>query len=72
MIVHKNLLGQLHREDGPAIECSDGSKDWYIDGHNINKLKNLFLEFNILHKNVCLQLKPKYGLYIDYVVRKRK
>jgi hypothetical protein len=22
----------LHREDGPAIEWSDGSKEWYING----------------------------------------
>ena len=22
----------LHREDGPAIEYTDGSKSWYIDG----------------------------------------
>ena len=26
------LNGKLHREDGPAIECTDGSKSWYIDG----------------------------------------
>ena len=23
----------LHREDGPAIEYSSGSKSWYIDGY---------------------------------------
>ena len=22
----------FHREDGPAIECVDGSKEWWIDG----------------------------------------
>ena len=22
----------LHREDGPAVECTDGSKYWYING----------------------------------------
>ena len=22
----------LHREDGPAIEWSDGDKDWYLNG----------------------------------------
>ena len=26
------LNGQLHREDGPAIECEDGHKEWYIHG----------------------------------------
>ena len=26
------LNGQLHREDGPAIEYADGSKEWYLNG----------------------------------------
>ena len=24
--------GKLHREDGPAVEYSDGSKAWYLNG----------------------------------------
>lgn len=24
-----NEIGQLYREDGPAIEYDDGSKEWY-------------------------------------------
>ena len=27
-----NSKGQLHREDGPAIEWSNGIKEWWIDG----------------------------------------
>jgi len=27
-----NLEGQLHREDGAAIEYADGYKAWYLDG----------------------------------------
>ena len=27
-----NEDGQLHREDGPAIEYADGSKFWYLNG----------------------------------------
>ena len=26
------LNGQLHREDGPAIECIDGTKSWWLNG----------------------------------------
>jgi hypothetical protein len=26
------LNDKLHREDGPAIEYSDGSKSWYLNG----------------------------------------
>lgn len=24
--------GKLHREDGPAVECSDGTKEWWVNG----------------------------------------
>ena len=27
-----NEKGQLHREAGPAIEWSDGEKEWYVNG----------------------------------------
>ena len=27
-----NLNGELHREDGPAIELANGSKFWYVNG----------------------------------------
>ena len=28
----RNERGLLHREDGPAVECVNGSKEWYING----------------------------------------
>lgn len=28
----KNSHGYLHREDGPAIEYSDGAKEWWVNG----------------------------------------
>ena len=31
------LNGKLHREDGPAIEYSDGYKAWYIDGKRLTE-----------------------------------
>jgi hypothetical protein len=32
-IIRWNLPnGRLHREDGPAVEWPDGSKEWYLDG----------------------------------------
>ena len=31
-VYYHNALGQIHREHGPAIECSDGSKYWYQNG----------------------------------------
>lgn len=28
----RNEKGQLHREDGPAIEYASGQKEWYLNG----------------------------------------
>ena len=28
-----NLEGELHREDGPAVEWADGTKSWWLNGH---------------------------------------
>jgi len=28
----RNSNGKLHREDGPAVEYTDGSRLWYING----------------------------------------
>ena len=29
---YRNSEGQLHREDGPAIEFANGTKKWFLDG----------------------------------------
>ena len=31
-IEYTNSKGQLHREDGPAIEYANGDKEWYLNG----------------------------------------
>ncbi len=31
-IEYRNELGQLHREDGPAVEWTDGTHYWYLNG----------------------------------------
>ena len=32
----RNEKGELHRENGPAREYSDGRKDWYYQGKYID------------------------------------
>ena len=27
------LNGELHREDGPAVEYANGNRRWYLNGH---------------------------------------
>lgn len=31
-IEYRNSKGELHREDGPAVEEADGTKKWYLNG----------------------------------------
>ena len=31
------LNGQIHREDGPAVEGADGTKSWYLNGKKLTK-----------------------------------
>lgn len=31
-IIYRNKIGLFHREDGPAIECLDGTKYWFVNG----------------------------------------
>ena len=51
------LNGELHREDGPAIEFSDGSKYWYkhdkphrLDGPAVIQNTKKLLKYNTLSK----------------------
>ena len=31
------LYGELHREDGPAVERSDGTKKWYLNDEELTE-----------------------------------
>ena len=31
------LDGKLHREDGPAVEWSNGSREWYLNGEKLTE-----------------------------------
>ena len=31
-IEYRNEAGELHREDGPAVEGANGKKEWWVDG----------------------------------------
>ena len=35
--------GQVHRIDGPAVDCSNGTKFWYIDDKQITKEQHALL-----------------------------
>jgi len=31
-IEYNNILGKRHREDGPAVECENDNKEWWLNG----------------------------------------
>jgi hypothetical protein len=45
-ICYYNEQGQWHREDGPAVEWSDGDKYWYINDkeYSEQEFNNLILK----------------------------
>ena len=47
--------GNLHREDGPAIEYSFGTKEWWLEG-------KLYYDINLKDQFVLGYDKGKYGL----------
>ena len=34
--VRVNAKGKLHRVDGPAYECADGTKEWWVKGRCVS------------------------------------
>ena len=30
--IYRNSLDELHRQHGPALECTNGAKYWFLDG----------------------------------------
>jgi hypothetical protein len=72
---YHNKQGQLHREDGPAVEWKTGIKEWYINGktHRANGPALVYIEgsrlwyingepmFKVKHNRLILfsKLEPK-------------
>ncbi len=50
---YRNELGQLHRVDGPAVEWSDGSKEWYVDDKR-HRLDGPAIESNSGYREWCI------------------
>lgn len=61
-VCYRNEQGQLHREDGPAVERADGTREWYLNDQHYAFSK--WLEHANLSntQKVCLVLQ-----YTDYV-----
>ena len=40
-----NEVGELHREDGPAVEYSDGDHLWWLNGREYTEEEYALLQF---------------------------
>lgn len=43
--------GKLHRDDGPAVEYSDGYKEWFLNGEKISPLTHIMMINGYFHGN---------------------
>ena len=41
------LNDQLHREDGPAIDCASGFKAWYLNGERVTEKEHKRMTYNL-------------------------
>jgi len=37
-VEYVNRNGKYHREDGPAVECVDGTKHWFLNGKELTEV----------------------------------
>ena len=61
--------GQLHRLDGPAIECSNGDKEWYLNDESLTED-----EFNARMNPVELtldEIASKFGIPVSQLKIKK-
>ena len=47
-------MGKLHRIDGPAVECSDGDKEWHIRDVYFATKEAFFDALNNEEKSIAL------------------
>ena len=61
--IEYRLDGKLHREDGPAIECANGTKHWYLNGKPIGSFyetKETWEETKLAYKKTMTVSKATY------------
>ena len=70
-ICYYNEQGQYHREDGPAVEWSDGDKSWYINGER-HREDGPAIEWSDGDKEWWLNdIEYSEQEFNDYILRKR-
>ena len=48
-----HLNDQLHREDGPAIEWTNGSKSWWLKGNHVTEEEHKRLTSKVIEMTVA-------------------
>lgn len=52
--------GELHREDGPAVEDKNGYKEWHIEGKR-HRINGPAVEWGVRHKEWYIEGKRYYS-----------
>ena len=58
-IWYLRLNGQLHREDGPAVEYPDGTIVWWLNGNRLS-------EKELLSEKIKIDYPELYNSYVVY------
>ena len=58
--------GELHREDGPAVEWNDGTKEWYRHG-KLHRVDGPAIEYSDENKTIPILLYMK-RLYSSHML----
>jgi len=40
-VAYRDILGNLHREDGPALIWADGKEEWYYNGEYLKDVHSI-------------------------------
>ena len=62
----RNEAGELHREDGPAVERADGYKAWYVNGQR-HRLDGPAIES--ANGSVSYYIEGEYLTYKQFLAR---
>ena len=55
--------GEYHREDGPAVEWSDGDKEWFLNGKEAHP--ETIVDYHLMRGTFCYYNEQTQTLHFD-------
>ena len=56
------MNGKPHREDGPSVEYTDGTKEWYLNGEKVTEEDILKLQRKKDKEEIAIMLDDLFDL----------